>query len=211
MATLLGAGVATAQDLSGLYVGGHLGSVRNAGDYTAFTPRNGFAGFDLQGLQDSGGAGGVHMGYNWDHGAYIVGVEGSFTAMSLEKTSTSSTLLGSGPLFGQKLDSLATLMPKVGVKSGNAMFYAKAGLALGRIGAFHNQNGTVIEGSNTQTGWAAGIGAEFPVGNKWTGRIDYTYADFGSVRTDMAGSPDIWATQKVTEGLLSVGFNYYFN
>ena len=45
-----------------------------------------------------------------------------------------------------------------------------------------------------------------------TMRVDYTYADFGSTRTDMYGDDaDIWVDQSISEGLLTVGFNYYFN
>jgi outer membrane immunogenic protein len=199
-----------AQDMSGPYVGGHLGSVNVAGDYTAFTPRNSFAGFDLQGLDASQGTAGVQMGYNWDQGSYVLGIEGSASFFGLQAVSTTSDAEGSVPEFGRTVDNLVTVMPKIGVKAGNGLIYAKAGLAMATVGAWHDQD-PIIEGSGSASGWALGVGAEFPIAPQWTGRIDYTYADFGSVRTDMVGSPDIWTTQNVNAGLISVGVNYYFN
>lgn len=207
----LGVGAASAQDYSGFYIGGQIGGVRASDDYTAYTPRNSFAGFDLQGLGGSVMAGGGQVGYNWDQGAYVLGVEGSLTAFGMNEISTSSDSQGSVPPFGSKIDNLMTIMPRIGFKSGNALIYAKAGVAMSSIGATHDQNGTIISDSSTATGWSAGVGAEFPLADRLTARLDYTYADFGTVRTDLAGSPDIWTEQNVAENLFTVGINYYFH
>lgn len=207
----LGAGAATAQDFSGFYLGGQIGGVQSSSDYNAFTPRNSFAGFDVQGLGGSVMAGGAQVGYNWDQGSYVLGVEGSLTAFGINESSTTSDLEGNIPPFGRSLDNLMTIMPRVGFKSGNALIYAKAGLAMSSVGAWHDQNGTMLSESSTATGWAAGIGAEIPVADRLTARLDYTYADFGTVTTDLAGDPDIWTEQGVTENLFTVGINYYFH
>ena len=198
-----------AQDMSGLYAGGHLGSAAIGGDYNAFTPRNGFAGFDLQGMDGSQTTAGVQVGYNWDQGTYVLGIEGAASFFGMQATSTTSTIAGSVPEFGRSVDNLVTLMPKIGVKAGKGLVYAKAGLALAQVGASHDQGG-LIAASGSASGWALGVGAEFPIAPQWTARVDYTYADFGSVRTDIAGSPDIWTTQDLNAGLISVGVNYYF-
>ncbi|HCZ01343.1 MAG: hypothetical protein A3D16_06990 [Rhodobacterales bacterium RIFCSPHIGHO2_02_FULL_62_130] len=204
-------GAAHAEDMTGLYFGGHLGSAQASGDYMAYTPRNSYDGFDMQGLDGSALAGGVHAGYNWDQGAYLFGVEGTLTAFDINTLSTTSELLGEGAEFGRSVGNMATLAPKLGIKLGNGLIYAKAGLAVGSIGATHDQNGEFLSGSATQTGWMAGIGAEFPMAERLTMRVDYTYADFGLTRTDMFGDDaDIWVDQSISEGLLTVGFNYYF-
>lgn len=198
-----------AQDMSGLYAGGHIGSANIAGDYTAFTPRNNFAGFDLQGLDGSQTTAGLQVGYNWDKGTYVLGVEAAAAFFGMQSVSSTSNTVGRVPEFGRTVDNLVTLMPRIGVKAGKGLFYAKAGLAMATVGASHDQD-PLISGSGSATGWALGVGAEFPIAPQWTGRIDYTYADFGSVRTDMAGSPNIWTTQNLNAGLISVGVNYYF-
>ena len=210
--SVVAVGAVHAEDMTGPYFGGHLGSMQASGDYTAYTPRNYYEGFGMQGLDGSDLAGGVHAGYNWDQGAYLLGLEGTLTAFDINTLSTTSMTLDEGPEFGRSIKNMATLAPKLGMKVGKGLIYAKAGLAMGSIGATHDQNGEFLSGSNRQTGWMAGIGAEFPVAERMTMRVDYTYADFGSTRTDMYGDDaDIWVDQSISEGLLTVGFNYYFN
>ncbi len=204
-----GVGSASAQGLDGFYLGGHLGSARATGGYDAFTPWNGYAGFDVQDLDGSSIAAGVQAGRNWDRGNFVIGVEASLSAVSISETSTSSVLRGTVPPFSRSVNNLFTLMPRIGVKVGNGMIYAKGGVAMAGIGSEHDQNGTLIAGSSTETGLALGIGAEFPVSDRLTMRIDYTQADFGTVRTDLAGSPDIWTEQDVKAQMVSLGFNYY--
>ncbi len=205
------AGPAAAQDWSGVYVGGHFGGVQTGGAYDAFTPWNGFAGFDMQGLGASVLGGGVQIGRNWDQGSYVLGLEAQGTAFGANRTSTTSILRGAGvPPFSREVSNMVTLTPRIGVKTSNMLVYAKAGLALGQIGASHDQGGTWLTGGGTAAGWTVGIGAEFPVAERLTGRIELTHADFGAVRTDLPGAPAIWTTQAVTTQTVTLGFNYYF-
>jgi outer membrane immunogenic protein len=211
--TGLGVGAVQAADWSGLYLGGHLGTARTSGSFDAFTPNNSFNGFDLQGMNGSAMLGGLQLGYNWDMGSYVVGIEGSFSAMGLSKGSVTSQDRGTVPQFNREVDNLLLLTPRIGFEVGDALIYAKAGLAATRIGATHDQDGDMISGGGTETGWAVGIGAEFPIAERLTARIDLTHADFGSTRQDMPGAgsnDDIWTTQKLKTQLITVGFNYRF-
>ena len=206
----LGTGGAQAADWTGFYLGAHLGHARSSGDYDAFTPRNSYDGFDIQGLNGGAFIGGVQLGYNWDMGEYVVGIEGSLSGMSLSKSSNESNEEGEVPDFNRDVDNLFLLMPRIGFEVNDVLLYAKAGLAMTRIGSGHDQSGNVISGSGTEAGWAIGIGAEFPVSERVTGRIDFVHADFGSVRQSMSGSPDIWTNQDVKTQLITFGFNYRF-
>jgi outer membrane immunogenic protein len=213
LAAGLGTANAQAADWTGLYMGAHIGSARSSGAYDAYTPRNSFDGFDLQGLDGSAFIGGIHLGYNWDMGNYIIGLEGSISRMSLSKASKRSNEEGTVPQFNREVDNLFLLTPRIGWEVGNALIYAKAGLAATRVGATHDKDGDMIASGGTETGWAIGIGAELPIAERWTARIDLTHADFGNTRQDFAGAgnnDDIWTTQKLKTQVITVGFNYRF-
>lgn len=209
VAVLSVAGSAQALDWSGLYVGGHLGSTNLSGAMDAYTPYNDYDGFDLQGTGGHAGVGGLQAGYNWDQGTYVFGIEATLTAGGPSTTTTSSDLRGEVPEFSRSLDGMGTLTPRIGFKAGNALVYAKAGLAMAKLGVSHDQ-GDLIKGSSTENGWTIGLGVEVPATDRMTWKIEYNYADFGNVRTDMAGSPDIYTIQKAKTNSIFVGFNYYF-
>ncbi|NKX46233.1 outer membrane protein [Roseicyclus persicicus] len=205
------AGAASAQEWDGFYVGGHLGGVALSGDFGAFTPRNGYAGFGLSDMDGNGMIGGLHAGRSWDMGSYVLGVEAGLSAGGVHEESTQSTI-GSVPVFSRDLDGLLTVAGRLGVPVGNALVYGRTGAAVGRFTSGHDQNGTWISETETRTGWLVGLGAEGRLADNMTWRIDLSHMDFGDFRTDITGpGAAIWTQQEATVQTLTVGFNYWFN
>lgn len=202
--------VGAAQDFTGLYVGGFLSSVNNAGEYTAFTPKNSFAGFDVQDLDASVLGGGLQVGSSWDMGGYLLGIEASITGFGSSATSTRSIEEGTVSFFSREVQNQLALTPRIGWVVNNSLLYAKAGLAMSKVGAMHDQNGTLIEGSSSETGWIIGLGAEGPLSDRLNAKIELSHADFGSDRYDL-GTSGRWVEQEVTTNMLSVGISHYFN
>lgn len=124
-----------------------------------------------------------------------------------------------------KTDWLFTARPRVGYLMGNALVYGTGGLALTNIR--YNENfddgppfPLDIESSSisrTKAGWTVGGGVEYAIANPWTVKLEYLYADFGSISTTgtdiFLGAPFTTFSHSVTlkTNIVRVGLNYKFN
>ena len=114
---------------SGFYVGGHAGlaNARTQGDPDlGFGPPNLFStDFDMSGALYGG-----QVGYNWQTGSTVFGIEGSLSGSSMQGNTTCAVLLE----CKRDLDWLATVAGKVGYAWGGSLLYAMGGVAWGDVG-----------------------------------------------------------------------------
>jgi outer membrane immunogenic protein len=147
--------------------------------------------FDL-----SGGTVGGTLGYNWQMGPAVVGLEGDISW---------SNIRGSGACGGLSCSTrnswLGTARGRLGYAAGNWMPYVTGGFAFGDIK-------TSVSGFNdttsTKTGYALGAGLEAALSGPWTAKIEYLYVDLGRGGS-IAGSDASFKTNIVRAGL-----NYRF-
>jgi outer membrane immunogenic protein len=134
-------------DWSGFYVG-----INGGGGWADNTA----PGFDMK---TSGGVFGGQMGYNWQFGSFVVGVEADIDGADVSKT------VGGGTL---KTEELGSVRARAGyVFLPNLLAYGTAGYAYGR---------TSIAGVDLgDTGWAAGAGLEYKVWGPLIARAEYLH------------------------------------
>jgi outer membrane immunogenic protein len=195
---------------TGFYIGANAGGIWGSGGAGSTTVyANGIPGFasywPTSNLNNSnaGFIGGGQAGYNWQTGAFVLGVETDFDGSTLSR---SRSVLG--PTFGVlnpfflpatdylsangkiSLDWLGSTRARVGfvaTPDNRLMFYGTGGVAYGGGSAYLNvydaTNGLYWSSSNsngTRTGWVAGGGVEYA----WTNNIiigaEYLYFDLGS-------------------------------
>lgn len=140
----------------------------------------------------SGFAGGVQLGYNWQAGQLVFGVETDLQLSGAEDTFAAWKF--SNPWFG-------TLRGRGGFAFSNVLVYVTAGLAYGGtdLGV-----GPLSE-SNTHLGWTLGAGMEVGFAPNWSAKAEFLYIDLpdqGFVLTGMSHGID--------SGLLRLGVNYRF-
>jgi outer membrane immunogenic protein len=116
-------------DWSGFYAGVQLGYGNGEASGAASADGDGFLG-------------GVHGGYNWDLGSYVVGTELSWDASNIEQDG------GTG-----EVDSIVRLKLRAGADLGQNLIYATAGPAW-----MDASDG--VGGSYDDTGWFLGAGIE---------------------------------------------------
>ncbi len=148
-----------------------------------------------QQIKPNGFTGGGTFGYNHQSGALVVGAELDFGAMRANEGVSSGTTY---PCCGTarftidqatKTRWMLTARPRVGVAVGNAMIYGTGGLALTDVNyaaTFTDTYGNATESAafkKNKAGWTLGGGAEFKVGNNWSVKGEYLYADFGDTNT----------------------------
>lgn len=188
----------TVYDWTGFYVGGHVGygwSTRNWNDSSGL--------FNVSHDAD-GFLGGGQVGFNYQIGQFVLGVEGD---MSWSGISGSSNVGAVG--FNTDVDWTATLTGRAGIAFDRWLVYGKGGVAWAADKYSTNfYSIPTIELSQTRTGWTAGAGVEYAFAQQWTAKLEYNYMDFGTDRVSFAPG---WATdidQKIHT--VKFGINYKF-
>ena len=153
----------------------------------------------------SGFVGGGQLGYNWQQGSWVYGVETDLSGTSL-KSSMSGGLSTGGCLTdaantSANLDWYGTLRGRVGWANGPVLVYGTAGLAYGKVDLNSTFNGlgllTSAQVSSTRTGWVIGAGVEYLLQPNLSLNLGYQYVDLGSLSltSTTTGGGGTFATQ----------------
>jgi outer membrane immunogenic protein len=185
--------VSPAINWSGFYIGA-------MGGYASET------GSDSLGIK--GGFGGGTVGYNWQFGMLVAGIEadGAFGSVRASVTQNVTVAGVTASVTGtDKVDALATVRGRVGVAFEQVLLYGTGGFALVDNKVSATTLGVTISDSKTQTGWTAGAGVEWMFMPRWSLKAEYLYRRFDNLT--------IFGLQ--TNGTLAVnsgqvGVNFHF-
>lgn len=144
-------------------------SVGSEGDY----------GFRNTGLDLSGGLGGVHAGYMYDMGQWVLGAELDYDWADLTGDYTSQAFYNAGEdgigldpagttTHSAKLDKIGRLKLLAGYDLGDGLIYATAG-------AFRADIKTDTLGKLKDDGWVAGVGYKHKFTENWIGGVEGLY------------------------------------
>jgi outer membrane immunogenic protein len=153
--------------------------------------------FASGGFDTSGGVVGGTIGYNWQAGQAVFGVEGDIDWSNIRGSAT----CGVGFSCETKNSWLATARGRVGYAFDRFMPYVTGGLAVGDV-----KNNVSGFGSSTETkaGWTVGGGLEAALTGPWTAKVEYLYADLGR------GTSVLGADTKFNTSIVRAGVNYRF-
>jgi len=95
---------------------------------------------------------------------------------------------------------------RAGYTYGNALFYAKGGVAFfnGDV-AVTDPYGGILQSSGNYTGWTIGAGIEYIINPRWSAKVEYMYFDFGN---DNCNSSLGHFDNSLTVNTIKVGFNF---
>ena len=145
----------------------------------------------------SGGLVGGTLGYNWQTGPWVVGLEGDIDWSSIRGSSG----CGIGLSCETRNDWLGTFRGRLGYAMGSFLPYVTGGLAVGDV----KTSVTGFDDTNdTQAGWTVGAGIEASLSGPWSAKVEYLYVDLGDSSTAL-GSDASFKTSVVRAGL-----NYKF-
>ena len=203
-----------AANWTGWYLGGNIGSGTGRSPTTlsavGFVP-------DQFSLNPDGVIGGGQVGYNWQSGSWVYGIETDIQASS-QRDNKTVVALGSAA-YDSKLPWMGTVRGRLGYSVGQSLFYVTGGYAYGSVKTkINTAGGQVANYSKTQDGYAVGAGIETPFkllglfGPNWTSKTEYLYVDLGSnANTFATNLGATTSSSKVTEHLFRTGLNYHFN
>ena len=219
--------VAPINNWTGFYVGGHAGWGWVRASTTLLTDPSGAfpPGFKFCCDRD-GFLGGGQVGFNWQTGNWVFGVEGDWSAAKSHRTVIINSPIIPGVTRIATGDDhwFATATGRIGYAQDKWLVYAKGGVA------WYNETdgatttgvpgvGTVISASvrDTRTGWTAGAGLEWALWTNWSAKIEYNFMDFGTEHvTFVSISPPIavgtFGTADIPTQVhaVKVGINYRF-
>ncbi len=138
-------------------------------------------------VSTSGVLGGVIGGYSWQHGPFVVGIEGDFMATDIDG---SSKYNGGLNKVSPGIDTMADLRLRAGyaIKENVLLFgtfggaWANADLPISGPGGGFDEA--------TFFGWSVGGGAEVALNPKWSARFDYQFTDFDSETVSYPGGKE---------------------
>ena len=177
-------------------------------------------------VDPAGFVGGGQIGYNYQMGSVVLGLETDIQYTDLEKgVAVASPIAGVSTGFKTKMDYLGTVRGRIGYAMDRWMIYATGGLAYGEVTNSHviSDIGTPFaiagERSQTRTGYAVGAGIEYAIpafnfgGSAATLKAEYLYYDLGksTVTSSVLGTP-LFATRFENDGhLVRAGLNWKFS
>jgi len=155
----------------------------------------------------SGGVLGAQLGYNYQFGNVVVGVEGDLNWSWLEGNRAPAV----GVATTGSLEWYGTLRGRVGFAADRALIYATGGYAGGQVkAAIANTNlpGAFAESTSSwRNGWALGGGIEYAFTNNITAKAEYLYMNLGS---DTLWTVNLPTTSGFSANIIRAGVNYKF-
>lgn len=206
------------ENWTGLYVGGNAGYSWGRSDlnYT----------FDAlptvsTRLDPNSFIGGGQIGFNWQLGSLVLGVEGdvAWRHGNDAATFTSSNVFGDFAAFNTEQNWVGTVRPRVGFAAGHWLLYGTGGVAFGGFQHSYTetQPGVLMRAasdSDTKAGWTAGGGVEYAFANQWSLGVEYLYMDFGTTTLTQPPTGPVPASSASFDDkshVLRAKLNYKFN
>jgi outer membrane immunogenic protein len=152
----------------------------------------------------SGGMVGGTIGYNWQHGSWVLGLEGDLDWANISSSGT-SILCPAG--CASENTWLGTARGRLGYAFDRWMPYVTAGAAFGDVKAIHPG---FVGATNTQLGWTIGGGVEYAVARNWTAKVEYLHYDLGNFNCGVACSGFATDTVSFSADAVRGGINYRF-
>ena len=162
---------------NGFYIGAHVGGAWG-------TIESEFADFPFAIASGTvnGFLGGGQIGYNFQSGIVVFGIEADASWSNIK--GTTPCIIG---LFSCKreVDYVGTITGRLGFTADRALIYVKGGAAFAHVDHKVSLFGTEITNADkTIWGWTVGTGVEYAITGNWSAKLEYNFMDFGSQHLD---------------------------
>jgi outer membrane immunogenic protein len=180
------------------------------------------AGNFSQDYDTNGGIAGGVLGYNWQSGMWVYGVEGDINWSGIKGT---SAIVNIGPpnlldTYDTSLTWYGSARGRLGWAQDRWLAYLTGGLAFGELK--HNYNpglnvpncgtvGATCSNDVTRAGWIVGAGLEYALLNNWSVKIEYNYIDLGNSSIQYTATAANRSTWNDTFSVAKIGINYLFH
>ncbi|MFO1110566.1 MAG: outer membrane protein [Bradyrhizobium sp.] len=186
--------------------------------------------FAVRGVKPEGGLVGGTVGYNWQFGRGVAGIEADFDWADI-RNSRFVDLPAVGPTVrtsaSQKIDFFGTVRGRLGgLVADQFLLFVTAGLAYANVKSDANINEFfnlpvigrqfIASADEIRYGWTAGVGGEWKFNPNWSLKAEYLYYDLGSQtirgnQSNPVNNIDFALYSFTTRGnIVRAGINYQF-
>jgi outer membrane immunogenic protein len=200
---------------TGFYLG-----VNAGGGWSTANSEFGTAGFPAFANIDNHMAGAIaggQIGYNWQSGSWVIGVEADFQYSGMKGSVNAPCPAGiCAASFDQDMPWFGTARGRVGYASAGWLIYATGGYAYTRLesSASASAGGITVgvQREENRHGWTVGGGIEAALGANWSVKAEYLYMDFGTRDSSwtFTGLPTITDSTRLHSNIVRGGVNYRF-
>jgi outer membrane immunogenic protein len=170
--------VVYAYNWSGFYIGAHVGGGWSEKCFT-------FAG-NADGCHDGDGfLGGGQLGFNWQTGQFVFGLEFSGSWADLSGNHAGLFSVGS---FNSEIDTILMLTGRVGVAFDRTLIYITGGGAWVNEQLSYVEPGLAWSSDKSRSGWTIGAGIEYGIAPNWSIAAQYNYIDLGDKNVSFTGA-----------------------
>jgi outer membrane immunogenic protein len=203
---------------TGFYIGANAGGgIGNAvSDFSV-------AGVNFASVDNSltGAVAGGQVGYNWQAGPMVFGLESDIQFSSAKGTLSAPCVPGLCGValtanYSQEVQWFGTVRGRIGYASAGWLLYGTAGYAYGQLATDANASAGPATASFSAKdfvdGWTAGGGIEVLVAPRWSVKGEYLFTDFGRANHSFAftGLPTLNDSAHVTLNVVRAGVNFRF-
>jgi len=163
---------------SGFYIGanGGYGWSNQCIDLTAI---NGIGNVFAEGCKSAGGGLiGGQVGYRWQAGQFVFGLEGQGDWANIRNSRASLDPNLAGDTWKSTLNGLGLFTGQIGYAVNEVLFYGKGGAAVGsqNFGLYNTLTSTgIVYASRTRWGGVVGVGMEYGFAPNWSAGIEWDY------------------------------------
>lgn len=162
---------------TGFYIGAHVGYGWGDVRQIHSVRRDPLGAHDIDGF-----FGGGQVGFDYQVGAWVFGVEADFSGADLSGSHVDPIFFGTQV---SKVEWFGTATGRIGYAWDRVLLYAKGGAAwaddvytiTGGV-----RPGFFAETDKTKSGWTAGAGLEYGFAPNWSVKLEYNYLDFGTAK-----------------------------
>jgi outer membrane immunogenic protein len=213
---------------TGFYIGVNGGYSFGNDRLDQIAVQNGIVGPSLEKgiVAPRGGIFGGQLGYNWQVGSVVLGLEGDAQWSGQRDTVCGPQFCQTNPgitlatLVEHKLKWFATARGRIGWANEGYLIYVTGGGAWGSVDETDTLINTnllpapvVASFSQTKGGWTVGAGIEAHLAGNWTAKLEYLHFDLGST-SNVLPVPAINATlttnSRIRDDIVRAGINYKF-
>lgn len=183
---------ALAAEWTGFYIGANVGGAFGDVDLTGVSEATGYVNItpgEVFAFSPDGVLGGAQLGYNFEFGDWLFGVEVEGHGMDFDEFASDPA---STDILTVESEWGATATARLGfVLNANSLFYVKGGYATGNVKTSYLDTVGVpadtglLETDEIHHGWVVGAGLEHAIGEHTSVGIEYNYVDLGE--TDHSG------------------------
>jgi outer membrane immunogenic protein len=212
---------------NGFYGGYNVGYGWSHSSVTASGASLGSQNFNADGV-----VGGGQIGYNWQTGSWLFGIEADIQGTGQNRDNNFNLNVGGIPFAvasSSGIDYFGTVRGRLGyafgstpwlgwLGNGPSLIYVTGGWAYGQASSDFaiTSGGTTVVGSTSKTrtdGWTVGGGFENKFAPNWSWGVEYLYLNFGGESTTLAtaGGPLVLNGNDFQDHIVRFKLNYYFS